>query len=140
MLALFSVSWCWYALGSVCLCIILFARIFSQRAPRLTLNASTRVLIPGGTSGIGLATAVALARLGCSVVIVGRNKKRCQDALAAVEAARAHPEQVLTAESGDVSDYANIARATDAAARPMGGIDVLINSAGVSRPGRYRFS
>ena len=42
-----------------------------------------RVLVTGGTSGIGEATALAFARAGARVVIAGRNRERAQEVIRA---------------------------------------------------------
>jgi len=42
-------------------------------------------LVTGSTSGIGRATAVALAARGAHVLVVGRNEQRAKDVVAAIE-------------------------------------------------------
>ncbi|MBX9695623.1 MAG: SDR family NAD(P)-dependent oxidoreductase, partial [Cyanobacteria bacterium] len=45
-------------------------------------------LITGATSGIGEVAAIELAKMGADVVLVGRNKQRCEDSLQKVLAAQ----------------------------------------------------
>jgi NAD(P)-dependent dehydrogenase (short-subunit alcohol dehydrogenase family) len=84
-----------------------------------------RVLITGGASGIGAATAARFLEERCRVVVLDRD-----------EAARQRIEQELPGLSGvvaaDVSDPASVAHAFAEMDRLVGGIDVLINNAGVS--------
>jgi NAD(P)-dependent dehydrogenase (short-subunit alcohol dehydrogenase family) len=82
-----------------------------------------RVLLTGGTSGLGLAMATALARAGASVVLTGRDQARA-DAAAAT----------LPGASGlglDTRDEASVSAAVRAAAERLGGIDLLVNNAGM---------
>jgi NAD(P)-dependent dehydrogenase (short-subunit alcohol dehydrogenase family) len=85
------------------------------------------VLVMGGTSGIGLATARAFGRAGASVVIAGRGA-------AAGEAARALLEAGCGAEfafvRADVRDEASVAGAVDAAVTRFGRLDFAANCAG----------
>lgn len=84
-------------------------------------------LVTGGTSGIGKATAMALARRGARVLVSGRNRERGEALVAAIRAARggaAFLEADLT--SGEAArDLAK--RATQLA----GHVDILVNSAGI---------
>ena len=92
--------------------------------------------ITGGGSGIGLAGATELARAGCRVVISGRDASKLKSA---VESAIAQgvPRGMISAAPLDVSDK----DAVDASARTitaeLGGVDILVNSAGVNFPKRY---
>lgn len=78
-----------------------------------------RVFVTGGTAGIGLATARALAARGDQAFVCGRDAAR----LAAAG---------LPGAACDVRDAAQVARAVAAAAEHMGGIDALVNSAGMA--------
>jgi len=83
----------------------------------------TRALVTGGTSGLGLAMAEALAGAGAAVVITSRSAER-----AAAAAARIPGALGLAA---DASDEVSVARAADEAWSRLGGIDLLVNNAGL---------
>ena len=80
--------------------------------------AGKRVLITGGTSGIGRASAEALAREGARVLISGRNGERGAEVVSGIEAAGGSAKFVRAdlASADDVRDLA--ARVTD--------LDVLV--------------
>ncbi len=84
-----------------------------------------RVLITGGASGIGAATAARFLEEGARVCVLDRDAK-----------ARAAILEQLPALSGaldaDVSDVSQVQAAFAEAVRRMGGVDVLINNAGIS--------
>ncbi|HEY2543384.1 MAG TPA: SDR family NAD(P)-dependent oxidoreductase [Gaiellaceae bacterium] len=85
--------------------------------------AGKRALVTGGTSGIGRATAEALAREGANVLISGRSDARGAEVVAAIEEAGGEAEFVR-ADLEKVDDVRALAeRAAD--------VDVLVNNAGV---------
>jgi dehydrogenase/reductase SDR family protein 7B len=91
------------------------------------------VLITGGTSGIGRACALAFGRAGYAVAITGRDAARLADTAGALAAAGvAH----LTAQA-DVGDAAAAARAVADTVARFGGLDVLINNAGLSMRAKF---
>jgi NAD(P)-dependent dehydrogenase (short-subunit alcohol dehydrogenase family) len=83
----------------------------------------TRALVTGGTSGLGQAMAEALAGAGAAVVITSRSAER-----AAAAAARIPGALGLAADAGD---EVSVARAADEAWSRLGGIDLLVNNAGL---------
>ncbi|WP_346356085.1 SDR family NAD(P)-dependent oxidoreductase [Azotosporobacter soli] len=85
-------------------------------------------LISGGTSGIGLATAEVLLAGGAKVVLLGRERKKGEAALALLNA-RGWPAVVYV--QTDVTLLADCANAVAETAAAYGRIDILINSAGL---------
>ena len=88
-----------------------------------TVIVTRRVLLTGGTSGLGLAMASALAHAGASVVLTGRDAGRAEQVAA-----------TLPGASGlglDTRDEASVSAAVQAAAGRLGGIDLLVNNAGL---------
>ncbi len=87
-----------------------------------------RVLVTGGTAGIGKQTALELARLGAEVIIVGRNAEKTA---AVVEALR-RETGAATVDSllADLSSMASIRAFATAFLAKYDRLDVLINNAG----------
>lgn len=81
--------------------------------------------ISGGGTGIGLASALRLARDGFDVVLVGRREKVLRDAVARISAAA--PEASARFVAADLTVPAEVARA---AAAIDGPVDVVLNNAG----------
>ena len=90
-------------------------------------------LITGGSRGVGLATARLLVRHGASVAIVGRDTAQLAVAEASVREAAAGAQMV--AISADVTDPAAMESAVQQAEAQLGGVDVLVNNAGIGRYG-----
>ena len=86
-------------------------------------TSTLKVLVTGGTSGLGLAMATALAEAGAAVALTGRSAARAT-AVAAELPGAAGLEL-------DVRDDSSVARAVDQAWSRLGGIDMLVNNAGI---------
>ncbi|WP_042882830.1 SDR family NAD(P)-dependent oxidoreductase [Cupriavidus necator] len=87
-----------------------------------------RVLITGGSSGIGFALAQALSERGARVFITGRRRAALDQALASLPSA-----QGVTA---DVGTQAGRILSLDGVHAAFGGLDILVNNAGAVRAGR----
>jgi len=81
-----------------------------------------RVLITGGTAGIGRATAASLAGDGASVFVVGRNRTRLDQTCADLK---------INGGTSDVRDYQACENVVAKAAQELGGLDAVINCAGI---------
>jgi 3-dehydrosphinganine reductase len=96
------------------------------------------VVVAGGSSGIGLATAQAFAARGADVTIVARDRPRLEAACEAVAARRREQRQLVHWVAGDVSSQpgadAAVHEATEGGLRPA---DVLVNCAGAIIPGYF---
>jgi NAD(P)-dependent dehydrogenase (short-subunit alcohol dehydrogenase family) len=86
-----------------------------------------RALVTGASSGIGEGIALALAREGAEVTVWGRDQARTEAACAAI----AREDGVAHPALGDVSDPDDVERIVGEAAGRMGGIDVVVNCAGI---------
>ena len=89
--------------------------------------AGKTVLITGSTAGIGFEAAVALARLGARIVIVGRDRGRTEAAIAAL---RARAGVTAASQLCDFSSQASIRTLAQTIRQDYARLDVLINNAG----------
>jgi 2-keto-3-deoxy-L-fuconate dehydrogenase len=83
--------------------------------------AGLRSLVTGGASGIGLATATLLAERGASVAVLDRDIDTVPSRFVAVRA--------------DVTDDDAVRKAVAEAVDRLGGLDVLVNNAGIGAQG-----
>lgn len=89
-------------------------------------SSSIRVstaLVTGGTSGLGLAMARALADVGVTVVLTGRSAKSAEAAAAGIPGA--------IGVGLDVTDEFSVVRAVDQVTDRIGRVDMLVNNAGL---------
>jgi NAD(P)-dependent dehydrogenase (short-subunit alcohol dehydrogenase family) len=84
-------------------------------------------LVTGGGSGIGLATALALAAEGCRVAISGRRAE-----LLSAAAGQWQGRPPILHRACDVADLASVQQLVDWATRELGQIDILVNAAGIN--------
>ena len=101
-----------------------------QRRPKPKPLAGRIALVTGGASGIGLATARALATEGANVVVADLDQGRVDE----VAEELGGPDQAAGVVV-DVADEAAVGAAMDRAVLAFGGIDLLVNNAGITRAG-----
>jgi NAD(P)-dependent dehydrogenase (short-subunit alcohol dehydrogenase family) len=90
-----------------------------------------RALVTGGGSGIGRAVALRLVREGARVAVSGRRPAPLEETVELVERAGG----VAVSTPGDLAVEADAERVVHEAVRGLGGLDVLVNCAGVIRRG-----
>jgi NAD(P)-dependent dehydrogenase (short-subunit alcohol dehydrogenase family) len=88
-----------------------------------TLTGKTAI-VTGGSRGIGLAIARALITRDVNVMITGTKEKPLADAVRELGA-------MAMAQTADVRNYEEVERAFSAASSHFGGIDIVVNNAGV---------
>ncbi len=89
-------------------------------------------IVTGGNRGIGRAIALAFAREGAKVAIVGRDKSRCDEVAAEV----AKSGGTAIGIQADVSKESDVARMVQQTKDKFQRIDILVNNAGVNLPYR----
>lgn len=84
-----------------------------------------RILVTGGTTGIGRATSKLLALAGAQVFIYGRNERELQDALNDIR----NGVKGMTADQANGTDIQRVFEQVD---EQLGGLDILINNAAIA--------
>jgi gluconate 5-dehydrogenase len=92
-----------------------------------SLNGRT-ALVTGGSSGIGLGMATALAQAGAQTLLVARDPGRLDEAVAAIKDKGGQAAAV----TADLADRGDLERAAEAAAASYGEPDILVNCAGIN--------
>ena len=91
-----------------------------------------RVLVTGAGSGIGAAIAAALAAAGASVAVNDAVAERAHDVVGRLPTG---PDMTVAAVPGDVATGSGAAAAVEGAVEALGGLDGLVNNAGILRGG-----
>ena len=92
------------------------------------LNGRT-ALITGGSQGLGLTIAKALAEAGAKVVLVSRSLEKCQNAAGAL---MSEVDCSAMAMAADVTRADDVERLFHEATEKVGSVDILMNSAGLN--------
>ena len=95
--------------------------------------AGLRVLVTGASQGIGRGLAIVAARKGCRIIAAARSESLLAELAAAVRAAGGTIETVVA----DVTKPEDRAAMVAAAEKSFGGLDVLINNAGIGATGHF---
>jgi rhamnulose-1-phosphate aldolase/alcohol dehydrogenase len=98
-----------------------------RRRPKPRPLAGRVALVTGGGSGIGRATALRLAAEGACVVVADKDAQAAEAVAGEIGSA-----DKAVAAGSDVTDEASVASAFAAAALAFGGVDLVVNNAGLS--------
>jgi NAD(P)-dependent dehydrogenase (short-subunit alcohol dehydrogenase family) len=91
-----------------------------------------RSAVVTGTGGLGLETALMLAKAGCDVTIAGRNPQKGKDAVSRVR--RAAPHAIVRFETLDLADLSSVVSFAQRMKDKVEGLDLLVNNAGIMVP------
>jgi 3-dehydrosphinganine reductase len=97
-----------------------------------------KAVITGGSSGIGKAVAIQLAKWGAHVCICARDTARLERACEEIRSQARSEDVKITFISIDVADRRQVRAAAAEAVGLLGGIDILINCAGITWPGYFK--
>src|SRR4051812_35871718 len=97
--------------------------------------AGKRVLITGASQGIGEALAVEAAKRGCRVIAAARTAGLLETLEAKIR--QAVPDAAIHTVAGDVTDPASRVAMLAACHKHYGGLDILINNAGIGATGHF---
>jgi rhamnulose-1-phosphate aldolase/alcohol dehydrogenase len=103
-----------------------------RRMPPARPLATRVALVTGGGSGIGAATARKLAAEGACVVIADRDLGAAAKVAAEIAAKALRPADVAVAVEADVTSEEQVAAAVRQAVLAFGGVDLVVNNAGLS--------
>lgn len=92
-----------------------------------------KIVITGGTTGIGKAIADVLVSLGGEVLIFGRDEKDFENAVADIK--KQFPDSKVYGTPADVTKKEDIDKIFEIVDTELGGIDILINNAALGAPG-----
>ncbi|GAC1525200.1 MAG: bifunctional rhamnulose-1-phosphate aldolase/short-chain dehydrogenase [Sediminibacterium sp.] len=101
-----------------------------QRMPKPKALSGRVALVTGSAGGIGKAIAKMFAEEGACVILNDNNAERLEEATK--EFASLYGKDIFAADVLDVTDLASIQRTLNTAALAFGGVDIIVNNAGLS--------
>jgi len=97
------------------------------------MNLNDKVaIVTGASSGLGRATAIAFSNLGAKLVIVGRNESALNET---ANSCKPETKDQIVKFVGDLSNPATCFQVVDKTVETFGKINILVNSAGILKPG-----
>lgn len=108
---------------------------FQVAARRVQSFAGWRVLVTGGSSGIGYALAQQLLQSGAHICIASRDRSRLQNACTELGKLAPTTQMAPTFVVLDVNSPESISEAVRQVVEKLGGLDLLINNAGFAQTG-----
>lgn len=99
----------------------------------MTILKGKRALITGGASGLGKQIALTFASEGAHVAILGQHLKQSEEAVKEIQSKKDTTDQMVWSELVDVSKKCEVDKAVTSLLTMWGGIDILINCAGVTK-------
>lgn len=103
----------------------------------MTLLKGKRALITGGTSGLGKEIALTFAEEGADVAIMGTNQERAQLVLEALKKFETAEDQKFWSDVVNVASKEEVNQSIDRLTKEWGGVDILVNCAGITRDGLF---
>ena len=92
-----------------------------------------KILITGGTRGIGRAIAETFAKNGAHVTIIGTSEQKAQETLARLKEIAPSLDQLFDYKLANVGQHQEVLSALDDIEKQWGTLDVVVNNAGITR-------
>ncbi|KAH9507693.1 hypothetical protein Btru_053482 [Bulinus truncatus] len=132
--------WGWIALAIFIVFIIVLYLLSPLISPPQINMQEAHVLITGGSSGIGKALAIQAIQQGAKVTLVARDKAKLEEAKKelltyVLESEKEKRVQIISVDLS--ADFQKVESALLSAESSLGNVDILINCAGTSSPGRF---
>ena len=126
--------WCWFLLKTMGKITLMAFGLWLYKELTMGLNKSERslkgkvALVTGGTDGLGLETAMQLAKRGCRVIITYRNKVKAEASIDMIVKRLGHAE--IQGLALDLASFKSILAFVQALRQVTDKIDILVNNAG----------
>lgn len=126
--------WCWFLLKTMGKITLMAFGLWLYKELTMGLNKSERslkgkvALVTGGTDGLGLETAMQLAKRGCRVIITYRNKVKAEASIGMIVERLGHVE--IQGLALDLASFKSILAFDQALRQVTDKIDILVNNAG----------